>query len=204
MSELSCQLCLKETNVDFITRCGHKFHEDCIIQEEFIKYCETKCPVCKTELSKYKVIEAILFKAREEEIFNYYELETFFKEINDYEFDGERFYFYIIISFIIFFLIRVFLLKETQGVNTSNAIELFFKESSEILIQSKDNNLTTENNAQAEAEEGNSRKIIGAHYVRGNSEESDDSDENEEEEDEKQGDSDHSSKDEEEEEKINK
>ena len=30
MDELSCQLCLKTTDVDFITRCGHKFHEECI------------------------------------------------------------------------------------------------------------------------------------------------------------------------------
>lgn len=87
MSESSCQLCSKEEEVDFVTRCGHKFHDKCF-QAEFGSSYEINCPKCTTELSKYKSIEEILFKARERESLKYDELVTFFKQLKDYSCDG--------------------------------------------------------------------------------------------------------------------
>lgn len=85
MSESSCQLCSKEEDVDFITRCGHKFHDKCFQAEFGLSY-EINCPKCTTELSKYKSIEEILFKARES--LKHDELLTFFKQLSEYSFDG--------------------------------------------------------------------------------------------------------------------
>lgn len=80
MSESSCQKCFKDENINFFSRCGHKFHAGCI-RKLYKKLGTIKCPKCKTTLSRSKDIEVILLRAREENSFYYEELEVFLENI---------------------------------------------------------------------------------------------------------------------------
>jgi ankyrin repeat protein len=72
-----CLLCQKGKDADFIARCGHIFHDDCI-KKNF------ECPKCEIKLIKSKVLEAILFKAFEKE-YNYYAKLVSFCELLGHE-----------------------------------------------------------------------------------------------------------------------
>lgn len=77
MKSSLCLLCLKRKGTDFIARCGHNFHDDCI-KKQFDASSEFKCPKCGISLIKSKVLEGILFKASEQEYVNYDNLVSFF------------------------------------------------------------------------------------------------------------------------------
>ena len=82
MSENLCQLCEKnEKYPEFILRCGHKFHKVCVFRKQ---YENIKCPICGTNFGKSQICEIVLCKAREEDLWNYDELEAFFEEVEKY------------------------------------------------------------------------------------------------------------------------
>ena len=82
MSKDLCQFCEKnEKDPEFISRCGHKFHEVCVVRKQSANI---KCPVCGTNFSKSQMSEIVLCKAREEDLWNYDELEVFFEEVEKY------------------------------------------------------------------------------------------------------------------------
>ena len=59
-----CAICREDTDCDFLTRCGHQFHEDCLSRISD----PTICPYCKQYISRLKWREKILFKAKNMDI----------------------------------------------------------------------------------------------------------------------------------------
>lgn len=53
-----CSICKKDTECDFITRCGHNFHESCI------NGCCFSCPKCGECVTCSKFVEKILFNTK--------------------------------------------------------------------------------------------------------------------------------------------
>lgn len=65
MEEHTCSICREELETeDFITRCGHNFHEDCIKDWVFKN---SNCPYCFQTVSASKETELFLFKGGEVE-----------------------------------------------------------------------------------------------------------------------------------------
>lgn len=68
---------------DFTARCGHKFFSSSLPLKRYENYLR-KCPTCKIDIYKSKMVEGVLLKAREHDKSNYEELVGFFKPFDYY------------------------------------------------------------------------------------------------------------------------
>lgn len=88
---IACQVCENGINVDFVTRCGHKFHTNCIILKKNPKNAPNFCPVCQNKIFNSIMLEGVLNKARQQddeqdsENSNFDTILNFFEEINDFD-----------------------------------------------------------------------------------------------------------------------
>lgn len=67
---------------DFQARCGHSFRSSNLPQKRYEDNL-SECPSCKIKIYKSKMVEGVLFKAREHDESNYEELLELFKQIMD-------------------------------------------------------------------------------------------------------------------------
>lgn len=63
IDEPICAICREDTECDFITRCGHHFHESCL-SKTFIGTTSKSCPYCRAAISGSKLAEKVLYNTK--------------------------------------------------------------------------------------------------------------------------------------------
>ena len=58
-----CAICREDSVCDFVTRCGHNFHEKCLMKAIDCSY-SRECPYCRQSISRSKFCEKYLFKTK--------------------------------------------------------------------------------------------------------------------------------------------